>query len=108
MSSEGHWNTIINAIHRSPSMVEAGDQALYALRKVLSADSVELTILSEGPFKSASKSSSLQRSVAAGPELTLHFEAKYSNPISEVETECFEAIIEHLTSTSRRLAPSVS
>ncbi len=111
MPSESQWNAILNAslrIHRSSSVVEAGKEALYALRKVLSTDRIELNLLEAAPSDSTPGAHSLQRSVDAGPECYLHFEAKYSDPVSKVEMQCFDVIVKHVICASRRLPHSSS
>ncbi|MDA7922059.1 hypothetical protein N9B73_09910 [Verrucomicrobiales bacterium] len=109
MPSESQWNAILNAslrIHRSSSVVEAGEEALYALKEVLSTDQIELTHNEAHPSEPHSEPLSLQRSVDAGPELFLHFKANYSDPISEVETKCFDVIVKHVICASQRLPNS--
>ena len=87
-------------------MVEAGEEALHALKEVLSTDQIELTHIQTAPSESGSEPLSLQRSVDAGPELFLHFKANYSDPISEVETQCFDVIVKHVICASHRLPVS--
>lgn len=108
MPSESQWNAILNAslrIHRSSSIVEAGEEALHALKEVLSTDCIELTRLKGAPSPTASEPHSLRRSVDAGPEFFLHFEANYTNPVSKVEMQCFDVIVKHVICASRRLSP---
>ncbi|MDF1740231.1 MAG: hypothetical protein P1U86_13810 [Verrucomicrobiales bacterium] len=108
MPSESQWNAILNAslrIHRSSSIVEAGEEALHALKTVLSTDCVELNLLRAAPADPASGNNSLQRSVDAGPECCLHFQANYTAPVSKEEMQCFDVIVKHVICASRRLPP---
>ncbi len=108
MPSESQWNAILNAslrIHRSSSVLEAGEEALYALKQLLSTDAVELDLLDTVPTEPATAPHSLRRSVDAGPECFLHFKADYSDPVSKVEKQCFDVIVKHVICASRRLPP---
>ena len=106
MPSESQWNTILNAslrIHRSNSIIEAGEEALYALRTVLSTDRVELNLLRSAPLDLPTDTNSLQKSVDAGPDCYLHFQANYADPVSKTEMQCFDVIVKHVICASRRL-----